>query len=56
MEFNRKKSHPKITPEIRRELLAGRCRDADKMDTNKEIPLSKPEKMYTDEDVGYIPQ
>lgn len=50
--FYRKQSHPKITPEIRRELLAATCRDVEMMECDNK-PAAVPMEMYTDQDVGY---
>ncbi|XP_067638053.1 bystin isoform X2 [Eurosta solidaginis] len=48
----RKQSNPKITPEIRRELLASKCRDVEMMECDNDI-AAMPEEIYTDKDVGY---
>lgn len=48
----RKQSHPKITPEIRRELLASSCRDIEMKEYNNEAG-AMPVEMYTDKDVCY---
>ncbi|XP_036319938.1 bystin isoform X2 [Rhagoletis pomonella] len=48
----RKQSHPKITPEIRRELLAASCRDVEMMECDNEI-TALPVEIYTDKDVCY---
>ncbi|EDW05592.1 bystin [Drosophila mojavensis] len=52
LQLLKKKSHPKITPDIRRELQAAQCRDVEMMETMNET-AGQPIKMYTDEDVGY---
>ncbi|XP_011194855.1 bystin [Zeugodacus cucurbitae] len=48
----RKQSHPKITAEIRRELLASSCRDIEMMECSNET-AAMPVEMYTDKDVCY---
>ncbi|KAM7348162.1 bystin [Cochliomyia hominivorax] len=48
----RKQSHPKITPEIRRELLAATCRDVEMMECDNKT-AAVPMETYTDQDVGY---
>ncbi|KNC23574.1 Bystin [Lucilia cuprina] len=48
----RKQSHPKMTPEIRRELLAATCRDVEMMECDNKT-AAVPMEMYTDQDVGY---
>ncbi|EDW66341.1 bystin [Drosophila novamexicana] len=52
LQLLKKKSHPKITADIRRELQAANCRDVEMMETVNET-AGQPIKMYTDEDVGY---
>lgn len=39
---NRKQQHPKLTPEIRRELLAGQCRDVEMMEAEGEANQMRP--------------
>uniref|UniRef100_A0A1A9ZF57 Bystin n=1 Tax=Glossina pallidipes TaxID=7398 RepID=A0A1A9ZF57_GLOPL len=51
----RKQKHAKITPEIRRELHAAKCRDAEMMECDSTTTCAIPKNMYTDEDVGYVP-
>lgn len=48
----RKKSHFKITPDVRRELQAASCRDVEMMETDNGL-AGQPAKMYTDADVEY---
>ncbi|TMW46977.1 hypothetical protein DOY81_007941 [Sarcophaga bullata] len=48
----RKQSHPKITPEIRRELLAASCRDVEMMECEDKT-AAVPVEMYTDQDVEF---
>uniref|UniRef100_A0A1A9WAV6 Bystin n=1 Tax=Glossina brevipalpis TaxID=37001 RepID=A0A1A9WAV6_9MUSC len=51
----RKQKHSKITPEIRRELQAVKCRDVEIMECDSTTGLTIPKEMFTDEDVGYFP-
>ncbi|XP_013106384.1 bystin [Stomoxys calcitrans] len=48
----RKQNHPKLTPEIRRELQAATCRDVEMMDNDDRVE-AEPMEMYTDHDVEY---
>ncbi|XP_075156031.1 bystin [Haematobia irritans] len=50
----RKQNHPKLTPEIRRELQAATCRDIEMMDNGDDRLEAEPMEMYTDQDVGYV--
>ncbi|XP_017142704.1 bystin [Drosophila miranda] len=52
IQLLKKKSHPKITPDVRRELQAATCRDVEMMETDNGL-AAQPVKMYTDADVGY---
>lgn len=45
----RKQQHPKLTPEIRRELQAARCRDVEMMDPSNEGPAALPIEMSDNE-------
>ncbi|XP_005175473.1 bystin-like [Musca domestica] len=49
----RKQYHPKLTPEIRRELQAATCRDVEMMEADDKLG-AEPVEMYTDQDVGYM--
>ncbi|ALC48618.1 bys [Drosophila busckii] len=53
LQLLKKKSHFKITPDVRRELQAASCRDEEMMETTNELS-HQPMRMYTDEDVGYV--
>ncbi|KAH8305371.1 hypothetical protein KR044_012843 [Drosophila immigrans] len=52
LQLIKKKSHPKMTPDIRRELQAANCRDEEMMETDN-ATASQPIKMFTDADVFY---
>ncbi|XP_034489759.1 bystin [Drosophila innubila] len=53
LQLLKKKSHPKMTADIRRELQAASCRDEEMMETDNATG-SQPIKMYTDADVDYV--
>ncbi|KAM8721027.1 hypothetical protein ACLKA7_006975 [Drosophila subpalustris] len=53
LQLLKKKSHPKMTADIRRELQAASCRDEEMMETDNATG-SQPVKMYTDADVDYV--
>ncbi|XP_034662162.1 bystin [Drosophila subobscura] len=52
LQLLKKKSHPKITPDARRELQAATCRDVEMMETDNGL-AAQPVNIYTDADVGY---
>ncbi|XP_017116336.1 bystin [Drosophila elegans] len=52
LQLLKKKSHFKITPDVRRELQAATCRDVEMMETDNGL-AGQPAKMYTDADVEY---
>ncbi|KAH8388076.1 hypothetical protein KR093_011574 [Drosophila rubida] len=52
LQLLKKKSHPKMTPDIRRELQAANCRDEEMMETDN-ATAGQPVEMFTDADVGY---
>ncbi|EDX17358.1 bystin [Drosophila simulans] len=52
LQLLKKKSHFKITPDVRRELQAASCRDVEMMETDNGL-AGQPAKMYTDADVEY---
>ncbi|EDV34205.1 uncharacterized protein Dana_GF21188 [Drosophila ananassae] len=52
LQLLKKKSHFKITPDVRRELQAATCRDVEMMETDNGL-AGQPTKMYTDADVEY---
>ncbi|XP_068158670.1 bystin [Drosophila tropicalis] len=52
LQLLKKKSHPKITADIRRELQSAHCRDVEMMETDNKM-AQEPIQMYTDADVGY---
>ncbi|KAH8400199.1 hypothetical protein KR215_008546 [Drosophila sulfurigaster] len=52
LQLLKKKSHPKMTPDIRRELQAASCRDEEMMETDN-ATAGQPIKMFTDADVFY---
>ncbi|EDV91887.1 bystin [Drosophila grimshawi] len=52
LQLLKKKTHPKITADIRRELQAANCRDVEMMESTN-ATAEQPIKMYTDADVGY---
>ncbi|KAH8295577.1 hypothetical protein KR018_000547 [Drosophila ironensis] len=52
LQLLKKKSHFKITADVRRELQAASCRDVEMMETDNGL-AGQPSKMYTDADVEY---
>ncbi|KAH8331964.1 hypothetical protein KR067_005052 [Drosophila pandora] len=52
LQLLKKKSHFKITADVRRELQAATCRDVEMMETDNGL-AGQPTKMYTDADVEY---
>ncbi|KAH8241758.1 hypothetical protein KR038_003200 [Drosophila bunnanda] len=52
LQLLKKKSHFKITADVRRELQAASCRDVEMMETDNGL-AGQPAKMYTDADVEY---
>ncbi|XP_017091500.1 bystin [Drosophila bipectinata] len=52
LQLLKKKTHFKITPDVRRELQAATCRDVEMMETDNGL-AGQPTKMYTDADVEY---
>lgn len=48
----RKQQHPKLTPEIRRELQAAKCRDVEMMEPTHDLPMPMGDDTLPDYGMG----